>query len=64
MEEGLSQRTLEVFLNNIVRIRLKSNGRYINSKLVGVSPDIVLEKSDGRRVAITRSEVIDCADVD
>jgi len=36
----------------------------VNGKLIAVSPDILLEKIDGRRVAITRSEAIDVADVD
>lgn len=63
-EAGLSQRTLEGFLNNTVRIRLKSNGKFVNGKLIAVSPDIVLEKNDGRRVGIVRSEAIDVADVD
>ena len=64
-ETGLSQRTLETFLNNTVRIRLKSNGKYINGKLVSISAsDLLLEKSDGRRVGIVRSEAIDVADID
>jgi len=65
MEDGLSQKTLERFLNSIVRIRLKSNNKFVNGKLVSISAsDILLEKSDGRRVGIVRSEAIDVADVD
>ena len=59
MQDGLNSKTLESFLGTIVRIRLRSNQKTIWGKLTSINPDVVLEKQNGRRVAIVKSDCID-----
>jgi hypothetical protein len=59
MSEGLNSKNLESFLGAIVGIRLGSNQKTVWGKLIGINPDVVLEKQNGRRIAIVKSDCID-----